>query len=731
MEERATVGRVLAAAVLLLLLAARGRADTITWQGAGAGGTGNLLDAAGSPGVAWGGKLPTMADDAIIDLTHVGTTYLTTVNWGGARSLTVSGAAGSNPYIRSSGYELLRFGDLTINTGRLDLRERSFQMSGNLLNHGLLYRSIPHHAGMIFECESFVNYGTVRGGHITIAPTGAAPSVNYGTIELFDANGQDGAIFGNLVNKPGGAIRVIPTSPTGSHCGLQFLDGFANEGLIDIQSDRSDVALHGDLLNNGTVQFIPTAKGEFWYLSVKGNGQWTLPQTVKVSGPFDNQLTNPALLDLTQCQIRGNYLSGLEAASTGDSMAANFAIGSLVGEQIIQLFDNRNNTSKAGQERLVVRDLNAAMDMKDVPMTVTGSFRNHWGISGGQTELKVLGMWDEIGFITAEEGLFRLVGMDTTSSVLRADADFVVQHDATLDVVGCHYTDIAGTVRLEGTGETLPSIAGVRDLHGGLWVSPSGRFETQGGLTVHPGGTLDSDGRITVNGDLVALSGATLDGNGTVPIRGNLIVQDGAGVAGRTLEVAGGAEFHNTSGGQWTAWNNVHEHRPRLVMIGGTGMDPTRASSYAALEVCGKDLGSPTGWRGQFDENSYAPIGVSPDFYLEKLTIGPGAHVKLVDLIDNLHRGGLAGHAEALYVYEVAFADAAGRLYLNDIHLYCGAVTGDSDQIVSFVPEPATVGLLAMGGACVIAGAARRGRRGAPGRRADGPSRRSAQSPAT
>jgi hypothetical protein len=81
------------------------------------------------------------------------------------------------------------------------------------------------------------------------------------------------------------------------------------------------------------------------------------------------------------------------------------------------------------------------------------------------------------------------------------------------------------------------------------------------------------------------------------------------------------------------------------------------------------------------------------------LVIGPGAHVNLVDLIDNGNRNGPAGPPEALYVGRLSFADPDSLLNLNGLHLYYDQLLGSPTQLLNQLlpgqplPEPSALAL--------------------------------------
>ncbi|MFN0137431.1 MAG: YHYH protein [Phycisphaerae bacterium] len=88
------------------------------------------------------------------------------------------------------------------------------------------------------------------------------------------------------------------------------------------------------------------------------------------------------------------------------------------------------------------------------------------------------------------------------------------------------------------------------------------------------------------------------------------------------------------------------------------------------FEVAGQDRGNvPNGW--------------TANFQLDRLVVGPGAHIRLVDAINNGRRNGPAGAAEALYVNTIEFADLAGRIDTDGKRLYVLNVIGNAGQIIS------------------------------------------------
>jgi hypothetical protein len=104
------------------------------------------------------------------------------------------------------------------------------------------------------------------------------------------------------------------------------------------------------------------------------------------------------------------------------------------------------------------------------------------------------------------------------------------------------------------------------------------------------------------------------------------------------------------------------------------------------LEIGGYDLG--------LDPATHTPdpAGFSSNFELDELVIGPGAHLIMVDRVNNGNRGGPFGQAEALYVDTLVFADSSSLLLLNGLHIYYDTLVGDPCQILDniYVDSSAT-----------------------------------------
>ncbi len=107
-----------------------------------------------------------------------------------------------------------------------------------------------------------------------------------------------------------------------------------------------------------------------------------------------------------------------------------------------------------------------------------------------------------------------------------------------------------------------------------------------------------------------------------------------------------------------------------LEMDGGIDARRGDPANWVSLEVAGSDKGN-------------VSAGYASNFHLPELVIGPAAHVYLCDMIDNGHRNGPVGSAEALYVDTLTFAAPCSMLNLNGLHLYYKTLVGNPGQIIN------------------------------------------------
>ncbi|MDP6380943.1 MAG: PEP-CTERM sorting domain-containing protein, partial [Phycisphaerae bacterium] len=143
-------------------------------------------------------------------------------------------------------------------------------------------------------------------------------------------------------------------------------------------------------------------------------------------------------------------------------------------------------------------------------------------------------------------------------------------------------------------------------------------------------------------------------------------------VAGSTIHMTGSAfENENIDAADLAGLENL-----TLIFEGGVGdIDP--------FEVAGQDVGG-------------VGAGWTANFALEALELG-GIDVGYVQLVDNFDNQ--AGFSEALYVNSL-IVGAGSTLDLNGLNLYyhTGTITGSIiNGTATQAPEPATMGLMAIG----------------------------------
>jgi hypothetical protein len=195
-----------------------------------------------------------------------------------------------------------------------------------------------------------------------------------------------------------------------------------------------------------------------------------------------------------------------------------------------------------------------------------------------------------------------------------------------------------------------------------LTLNATSKLESEGCVQVESGSDIGGTGDINIkegaaegtqNGALIC------SGTGTTVLAGDVLLELGTSIdvlAAASVGSKGDFLFALQNEADWS-WSEDSQMR----LTGGVGMGPVGPLGYARLEVGGTDLG--------FDPVNHVgnPMGFVENFDLAELSIGPGAHVTLVDCFDN---GNGANAREALYVDTLRFEDSSARLNLNGIHLY-------------------------------------------------------------
>lgn len=231
-------------------------------------------------------------------------------------------------------------------------------------------------------------------------------------------------------------------------------------------------------------------------------------------------------------------------------------------------------------------------------------------------------------------------------------------------------------------------------------VVGSGGWNASGGTI-----TFEWTANIATTGPISAVNGGRIEIGPSASRRGvllpvtvaasNLMLDSTSSISNQgTLQLLGDFSYAMTDPTKWN-WSLATSTSPaaRLAMDGGINAQPHSAAGWARLELGEKDNG-PNG------------PGYDTSFSIPSLEIGAGAHVLLVDLLDNGNRGGAAGAPEALYVDQLSFDDPTGQINLDGLHLYYEhLVSGNESQIIDepvSVPEPGGMVLAAVGISCLL-----------------------------
>ncbi|MBL8878010.1 MAG: thrombospondin type 3 repeat-containing protein [Phycisphaerales bacterium] len=182
-------------------------------------------------------------------------------------------------------------------------------------------------------------------------------------------------------------------------------------------------------------------------------------------------------------------------------------------------------------------------------------------------------------------------------------------------------------------------------------------------------GTLHMPSLIDISGEIrlwIDGAGGLIElGQGEFDATSQIIVGDAGSehVPGGELRILGSMHYAMTDPARFR-WRGDAPRPATLNMIGGA------PGNFATLEVAGEDRGDiPAGWINNFQ--------------LDRLVIGPNAHVRLVDNVAN-HAPPMSS-PEALYVNTLELG-AGAKLDRNCLHLYANTIVqGPGSQILSGV----------------------------------------------
>jgi len=186
-------------------------------------------------------------------------------------------------------------------------------------------------------------------------------------------------------------------------------------------------------------------------------------------------------------------------------------------------------------------------------------------------------------------------------------------------------------------------------------LKAGGTIDVTPGATLELGRSLDVSGRLEVRGDLTVQGGALLrcGGAGGIGCDGSLLLDGG------TLAIGEGLTHDLIDPSSWSMSQGSNLH-----VFGGVGFDSSLYHGWTTVEVAGDDLGPGAG----FIDN----------YAMTRLTLAPGSHLLLEDLVAN----GFSGAREALYVETLELLDATSQVNVNGLSLYYNTLIGDASQII-------------------------------------------------
>ena len=514
--------------------------------------------------------------------------------------------------------------------------------------------------------NAVVNQGTFSlessGSATVLFADGDVDLTGGGVIEMSDH-------VGNRIQGRDAADRLTNQDNTirgAGNVGANFMS-LTNHGLIEAnQSEALTVDPGaGGMINTGTMR-------------ATGSGGLKLN-----TGTYVNTIGTIEALDGSRVQITGATIQGgsIETSGTGQvELIGHTTLEGVTLDGIVEQSDGVRTTLVGSVVNQGTWTMNAAGNWTD--WLTDGDV----ALSGGGTiVLSAAAPWNRI------RGEFddRLTNLDNhiRGAGRIGDGVITLTNNGTIEADDGTY-DLMVNLRSPGihNGEFRATNGGTLQIYSdfsgtGRWTADGGTIELMSNADVLTGGPISiiNGGALTLTNASISGSDLTLDGSGAINVAS-------------TVSLSGDLAFAMIDEALW-AWAASAD----LEMTGGVGATAGVWGDWASLEVGGWDYGTdPSGHVGD-------PLGFTNNFELPELVIGAGAQVFLADLLDNGNRGGPFGGSEALYVDTLTFADGAGRLNLNGLNLYYGTLNGDLNQIFNeVVPEPATLGLLAVGGIAVL-----------------------------
>ena len=469
-----------------------------------------------------------------------------------------------------------------------------------------------------------------------------------------------------------------------------------NQGLID--ANLGGLYLYLDPSDSGDVTNTGTIRASSGGILVLQQGAYNNAGGVIEAGAGSLVEMSYASVAGGSVQVSGDGELRLQSSTLTGGTLLNSATGSIVSLSGANVLDHLNNPAGGEVDVQNSTSLNLSgggtyTNAGTIGLNSTGAptwLRIDGDVSlsgGGQVNLTVHGN----NIIRGVAATDRLTNVDNTiqglgqigqNAMSLTNQGVINANDASgnslvLDLSGAGIND--GIMRASSGGklDVYDDFSGT-----GRWEADGGKIQINTGVNVTTTGRID----ITKGGEL-ELNNASMTGSD--------LFMDSTGILdiNSTVSISGNLSFAMTDETYW-GWGTDSI----LEMTGGVGATADSWVDWAGLEIGGYDFG--------IDPETHTgdPAGFSNNFELEELVIGAGAHVYLMDLMNNANRGGTLGFAEALYVDALTFADVNGVLNLNDLNIYYNTLNGNTSQIISepAVPAPSTLMLLGSGLAALI-----------------------------
>jgi hypothetical protein len=561
---------------------------------------------------------------------------------------------------------------LSINSGNSLIVQDAITAHGRLRAFGTLSAS----ASSILDLTQ-CDLNAETGGTI------ALPLVTYsgvsGRIESLRANGAGSVLnLSALTSVNGAGNGMNLQAANGGTVLVPELTSIANASLSSLAP--------GSLLRLDSLATLPPLVG----LTVSGGGTViAAPLTrldtssVEIDGATSVcDLSNLTSIDRSIVQVEGGAHVSLPLVGTFVGMAGRIELLSANGANSVLELSALSSIDGGGNGMNLTASNGGVLRMPAVTSIANATL---FAVGGGNLSTVL-----HLNSLTAVGGNVRI---DVTGGATLNAAPLTAISEAILNVSGATSVfNTSAVTNLNGTSVTVQQGAVVRLPLVTSYSSTSGSA-IESLQVVHANSLLDLNSAATIQSlasaglSLVARFGGRFEAQHVQSLLGNITLRcDGTdGTSTSTLDLGdislaanAGVQIGAIGGGGPSPGGEVWCHgdfsyattNPNqflwsseavLRMTGGA------PSACVQLEVAGEDRGD-------------VPAGWTSNFKLGHLVIGPAAHVRLTDVLDN-HTPALAG-PEALYVESVEFMDSGGRLYTNGTNLYYHSIVGNLSQII-------------------------------------------------